>query len=236
MLKKHIQTDDVSKLDKCSNSSNGHKKSPPSSSNGFTLSTEQLHQLLSGDQANTSKNSFDNAVKKQQQLLVICNTLDRQNSIYAEIDSLLNSSNGIHWLDMQISAFKSLCPAEILLKLSHSSKSFAHEINDTQIIKLQYFSLINEHIFSPLSALAKIDPGTLDDNERKEWHDWCKGLDNEFNTIKQQITSANNFFTLKTFDKIINLAKDTDIQQQIGNTKHLFQNTAFSNKSVEFCD
>ena len=234
MLKKHIQDNDVNKLHKQSNAPANRKN--PAASNGYALSTEQLHQLLSGDQLNTCQSQFDKAVHKQHQLLIICNTLDRQNSLHMEVELLLTSANGIHWLDQQISEFKSLCPAEILLQLSHPSKNMTHRITNCHVINQCYFSLLNEHLLSPLTTLSRIEPKEMSDHDRDEWYGWCKTIDNELSSIKQQMKSAQSFFSLKTFDKIMKLAKDNNIRQLTGNMKHLFHSTNILKQSVEYND
>ena len=230
-----MQSKDVNNLEKHTSNSNT-SRTPAATSSGYGLSTKQLHQILSGDQLNTCHNPFDKAVHKQHQLLLICNTLDRQNSIHMEIELLLNSANGIHWLDQQISEFKLLCPDDILLQLLHPPQNRIHKIDNSHVISQQYFSLLNEHILSPLTTLTRIEPKELNELERNEWYDWCKGLNNELGIIKQQLKLARDFFSLKTFDKIMKLAKDNDIRQQTGNMKHLFQNTNISKQSVEYND
>jgi len=230
MQTKHIHNKDVQK--KANISSNGAKRPP--NTNGYSLSTKQLHHLLSGDQLNTSHDSFDDAVHKQQQLLTICNLLDRQNSIHDEIEKLLNAENGAYWLDKQISNFKLLCPAEILNQISHSAISKTPLIHNSEIINLHFLSLISEHLFSPLTTLSRIKTEELSEFDRNDWYQWCLNFNEQLKTIKLQIKSAQLFFTLKTFDKIKNLAKDDYIEQQIGHTKKLFQLNSTAKQDVEY--
>lgn len=209
--------------------------SPPSC-NGYELSTEQLHRLLSSDQINTCESSFDKAVQKQKQLFSICNTLDRQNQIHQEIQLLLNKADGIHWLDFQISEFKSLCPTEILEQLSRPSKETIQIINNSQIINQEFFNLFDEQLYSPLKTLAKISPENMNEFDRGKWHHWCQNIDSRLGAIKNQIKSAQEFFSLKTFDKIEKLAKDNITLIQLGNIKHLFQQNTFPTHDVEHYD
>lgn len=225
MLTKHIHNKDVHK--KSNPSRNGAKR--PANSNGYSLSTEQLHQLLSGDQLNTSQNTFDDAVHKQQQLLTICNLLDRQNSIHDEIENLLNAENGAYWLDKQISEFKLLCPSEILTQISHSANTKTAPIKNGDIINLHFLSLISEYLFSPLTTLSRIKTEELSEFERDDWYQWCLTFNDQLQTIKSQIKSAQLFFKSKTFDKIKKLAKDDYTAQQIGHTKKLFQLSTTAN-------
>lgn len=232
MQTKHIHNKDVHKE---ANQSGDGAKRPPNT-NGYSLSTEQLHQLLSGDQLNTCQNSFDDAVHKQQQLLTICNLLDRQNSIHDEIEDLLNAENGAYWLDKQISEFKLLCPTEILNQLSHSSNAKTPPIHNGDIINLHFLSLISEHLFSPLTTLSRIKTDELSEFERDDWYQWCLNFNDQLQAIKSQIKSAQLFFKLKTFDKIKNLAKDDYTKQQIGHTKKLFQLSTTAKQDVEYND
>jgi len=230
MQRKHIHINDVKKAS--TQTKNGAKR--PASSNGYSLSTDQLHQLLSGDQLNTSLNTFETAVKKQQQLLTICNLLDHQNSIHAEIEHLLNAEKGAYWLDKQISAFKTLCPPDILSQLLHTANAKTPLIENIGSIDQHFLSLINEHLYSPLTTLSHIKSEELDESEREDWYEWCLHFGEKLNTIKLQIKSAQSFFNLKTFDKINNLAKDDTIKQQFGHTKNLFQHSSTENHDVEY--
>ena len=206
----------------------------PTSSNGYALSTQQLHQLLSGDQKITCHDPFEQAVLKQQQLLVICNLLDRQNSIHQRLSQLLNADDGAQWLDRKISKFKSHCPAEILHKISHASSEQCAEIKYCSVINQNFFSQISEHLYTPLIILSKLQTSELNDNERQDWYEWCLGFKNKLTTIEKQMSDGKAFFSLKTFDKIRVLAKDKVIQQQIGSMKNLFQTNPLPDHDVEF--
>jgi len=230
MQNKHIHNNDVQQIEK--KSDNGPKRPP--NTNGYSLSTQQLHQLLSGDQLNTCQNSFDEAVHKQQQLLTICNLLDRQNSIHEEIENLLNAENGAYWLDKQISEFKLLCPAEILSQLSHPANSKTTMVHNAEFINQNFLSLISEHLLSPLNTLSRIKTDQLNKFEREDWYQWCLSFNDQLKTIKSQIKSAQSFFNLKTFDKIRILAKDSSTKQQIGQTKKLFQLSSNAKQDVEY--
>jgi len=209
-------------------------KKRPASSNGYALSTQQLHQLLSGDQQNTSHDPFEQAVHKQQQLLVICNLLDCQNSIHPRLSQLLNTDDGAQWLDQKISEFKSLCPAEILHKISHASNEQCAEIKFCSVINQNFFSQISEHLYTPLIILSKLQTSELSDDERQDWYDWCLGFNDKLAAIEKQMTDGKEFFSLKTFDKIRLMAKDKTIQQQIGSMKNLFQSSPLPDHDVEF--
>lgn len=233
MRTKHIELKDVQEKSKRAQKSPPTGKRPPNI-NGYNLSTTQLHQLLSGDQLSTSNDPFDKAVQKQQQLLTICNLLDRQNNIHREIDELLHSANGADWLDKQISEFKSHCPTEILLALLHNAGNKSSLIENAAIINQHFFSLIHEHLLTPLSTVAKLQHNELTQYERQDWYEWCLNFQNEFEHIKQQICTARNFFTMKTFDKISELSKDKNTRQQIGNMKSLFQSNNLVKHDVEY--
>lgn len=207
--------------------------SKPPNSNGYSLSTEQLHSLLSGDHINTCENTFDKAVLKQQQLLTICNVLHHQNSLHKDLELLLTSTNGIDWIDAQINEFKANCHPDLLVKLSHPAQTDTQKIENSQIINQHFFSLINERLCIPLSILSKLDPKKMNERERTEWYEWCLEFDITLEKIKQYVNSAQQFFSIKTFDKISNLAKDTGIQQHLGNIKHLFQSNANLAHDVE---
>jgi len=209
-------------------------KKRPASSNGYTLSTQQLHQLLSGDQQITSHDPFEQAVLKQQQLLVICNLLDRQNSIHQRLSQLLNADDGAQWLDQKISEFKSHCPAEILHKISHASNEQCAEIKYCSVINQNFFSQISEHLYTPLIILSKLQTSELNDNERQDWYEWCLDFKNKLTAIEKQMADGKEFFSLKTFDKIRVLEKDKTIQQQLGSMKNLFQPNPLPDHDVEF--
>lgn len=199
--------------------------------------TKDLHNILSADQKNNAQSSFEKAIRKQQQLFTICNTLERQNTLLQELENLLNSENGVIWLDTQIEQFKVFCPPKILLQLSKpSSMSSTKKIEHSEIIHLNFLSLINEIFYIPLNALTKIKTGSMSDRERKEWYEWCLKVDQQLVMFNVQIISAQSFFNVKSFDKICNLAKDDTIRQQLGNIEYLFQQKISSAEDVECND
>lgn len=201
------------------------------------IDTKDLHTLLSSDRKNNAENSFENAIRKQQQLFTICNTLKRQNTLLQELENLINSENGVIWLDTQIEQFKAFCPPKILLQLSKpASTSTNNKIEHSEIIHLNFLSLINEIFYIPLSALIKIDTGSMSDHERKEWYGWCLKIDQQLVMFNIQVISAQSFFNVKSFDKICNLAKDDTIRQQLGNIEYLFQQKTSSAEDVECSD
>lgn len=207
-------------------------KSTPLSSNGYGITTQQFHTLLSTDQHNNYESTFHKAICKQQQLFTICNTLERQNALLHEFEDLLSSDKGALWLDSQIKQFKSFCPSHILMQLSKPCSSSLHKIEHSEIINLNFLNLINEIFYIPLNALAKIKTGTMSEQERKEWYEWCLKIDQQLLMFKVQIISAQSFFSIKSFDKICNLAKDGTTRQQIGNIKHLFQQKTSSAEDI----
>lgn len=221
----HIQKDDV-KLDDVKLNDKPHQQSTPpkrpASSNGYALSTTQLHQLLTGDQLSTCHDPFEKAVKKQQQMLVICNLLDHQNSIHVDLEKLLYDDDGAVWLDQQIGEFKSVCPAEILQQLMHIPGSGNHSIEHTDTIQKNYFSLISEMLYTPLLTLTKLQTTDLTEQERNDWYEWCLEFGDKLNKIRQQIASARQFFSGKTFDHLRLMSKDSATQQQIEQMKKLF--------------
>jgi hypothetical protein len=224
---------DVLELNKAAPSFN---KPTSHRNNGFGITTQQFHTLLSTDQQSNYESSFHKAICKQQQLFTICNTLERQNDLLHEFEDLLSSDKGALWLDSQIKQFKSFCPSNILMQLSKPCSSSLHKIEHSEIINLNFLSLINEIFYIPLNALAKIKTGTMNEHERREWYEWCLKIDQQLLMFKVQIISAQSFFSTKSFDKICNLAKDKTTQQQIGNIKHLFQEKTSSAEDVECND
>lgn len=201
------------------------------------IDTKHFHTLLSPDQKNNTESSFEKAIRKQQQLFTICNTLERQNTLLQELENLLNSKNGVIWLDTQIQQFKAFCPPKILLQLSKPSRtSTNNKIEYSEIIHLNFLSLINEIFYIPLNALTKIKTGSMSDHERKEWYEWCLKVDQQLVMFNVQIISAQSFFNVKSFDKICNLAKDDTIRQQLGNIEYLFRQKTSSAEDVECSD
>jgi len=236
MPSNHIKKNDVSSNSSSSQSAAsqpGLNQRPPST-NGYTLSTEQLHQLLSGDQQSTCHDPFEEAVHKQQQLLSICNLLDRQNSIHNRLDQLLNAENGAHVLDQKISEFKFRCPADILRQLSHPSSHQSIDIKHGDIINMNFFSQINERLYSPLLTLSKLNCNHLSNEERQDWYDWCADFDSRLASIEEHMGSCWQFFSMKTFDKVLQMTKDKAIQQQIGCMKNLFQSSDLVEHDVEY--
>jgi len=221
---------------KKNNTTRGHQASSLAKINGYSLTSEQLNRLLSADQTDTSADLFDKAVLKQQQLLTINNTLNKQNKIHSEIELLINANNGVYCIDSHISEFKLLCPPEILLNLSQPCKSTAPVIKNGDIINQNFFSLVNELLYSPLITLSKTAINAISEQERTEWYDWCNQLDSQIQSIKHKLVSAQRFFSLKTFDKLTALAKDEHTQEQLGNTKHLFQHNDVFTHDVEHDD
>lgn len=209
-------------------------KAIPPSINGYGINTDQFNALLSGNQLNSHETSFDKAVRKQQQLFTICNTLERQNILISKIEEILNDRNGALWLDSQIREFKLLCPSGVLMKISTPLTSPARGIRHSEIIHLDFLSLINDIFYTPLNALEQIKLGELSEHERKEWYEWCIKIDSQLIMFKAQIKSAQTFFSTKSFDKICRLAKDDNDQQQLGNMKYLFQQKAQSIDDVEY--
>lgn len=232
MNNKHILKEGVQQKNTHSSERSAAFSTRPSSTNGFNLSTEQLHNLLTKDHESCSQNPFDKAVEKQQKLLKIINTLDRQNTIHQTLDDLLNSRYGIHWLDQQINLFKSLCPGEILSMLRHIAISQKHLIPGCDTILHQYHCLLNELIHTPLKTLANTKINELNEYERNDWYNWCSDLDRKIHQLQERINDSRYFFTEKTFDKIYDLTKDTHVRQQLGSTKHLFLVTALEEQNV----
>jgi len=191
------------------------------------LETTSIQTLLATDNINNQHSSFKKAVHKQQQLFTICNTLERQNSLLLEIEGLLNNENGVLWLDTQISQFKNLCPSHLLMKLSRCTNTI-NNIENCEILHLNFLSLLNEIFYVPLNALSQLQIGLLGDQERKDWYEWCLKIDQQLLMFKVQIQSARSFFSTKSFDKICNLAKDSNNEQQLGNIKYLFQHKVSS--------
>ncbi|MCK5336190.1 MAG: hypothetical protein KAQ67_08505 [Gammaproteobacteria bacterium] len=204
----------------------------PSSINGYGITTDQFHTLLTADQQNSYQNSFDKALRKQQQLFTICNTLERQNTLLHELEDLLNSEKGILWLDSQIKQFKTYCPPAILRQLFKPTNFTSKKIENSEIINLNFLSLINEIFYIPLNALVKIKTGEMTECERNEWYQWCLKIDQQLVMFKVQLKSALTFFSTKSFDKICDLAKDVATEQQLGNMKHLFQQKTSSVEDV----
>lgn len=201
------------------------------------IDTKHFQSLLSPDQKNNAESSFEKAIRKQQQLFTICNTLERQNTLLQELENLLNSKNGVIWLDTQIQQFKLFCPPKILLQLSKPSRtSTNNKIEHSEIIHLNFLSLINEIFYIPLNALTKIKTDSMSDHERKEWYEWCLKIDQQLVMFNVQIISAQSFFNVKSFDKICNLAKDDTIRQQLGNIEYLFRQKTSSAEDVEHSD
>lgn len=216
------------------NSIDINKTDLPVDENG--INTQQIHALLLTEQQNNHKSSFDKAIRKQQQLFTICSTLERQNALLNELEDLLNSNNGVYWLDTQIQQFKDFCPSSIFTQLSKSSNDSIHKIEHSEIINLSFFNLINDIFYIPLNALTKIKTGLMNECERKQWYEWCLKIDQQLVMFKVQIISAQSFFCEKSFDKIYNLAKDDTIKQQLGNVEHLFQQKTSSTEGVECKD
>ncbi|MDH5423406.1 MAG: hypothetical protein OEY29_00260 [Gammaproteobacteria bacterium] len=209
-------------------------RSVPPSFNGYGINTEQFNALLSGNQLHCHETSFDKAVRKQQQLFTIYNTLERQHTLIYKIDEILNNRHGVLWLDSQIKEFKLLCPSDILMNISTPLISPLRGIEHSEIIHLNFCSLINDIFYTPLNALIKIRLADLSEHERKEWYEWCLKIDSQLIMFKAQIKSAQTFFSAKSFDKICRLAKDNDHQQQLGNMRYLFQQKARSVDNVEY--
>jgi len=193
----------------------------------IVLETSSKQALLASDNIKNHHRSFKKAVQKQQQLFTICNTLERQKSLLLEVEDLLNNQNGVLWLDAQISQFKNLCPSNLLMKLSRCTNTIKN-IENCEIIHLNFLSLLNEIFYVPLNALSKLQIGQLDDQERKDWYEWCLNIDQQLLMFKIQIKSARSFFCTKSFDKICYLAKDSINEQQLGNIKYLFQHKVSS--------
>ena len=204
----------------------GHSK-PTETIEKTALETSSIQALLATDNIKNHHRSFKQAVQKQQQLFTICNTLERQKSLLLEIESLLNNKNGVLWLDAQISQFKNLCPSHLLMKLSRCTNT-TNSIENCEIIHLNFLSLLNEIFYVPLNALSKLQIRQLDDQERKDWYEWCLNIDQQLLMFKIQIKSARSFFCTKSFDKICYLAKDSINEQQLGNIKYLFQHKVSS--------
>lgn len=228
MQYKPVQNIDVTTSKNTSKPSSGSISTVPSSA--------QLQHLLSGDLMSPAQNSSDITTHKQQQLFTIHNILDRQETLLNDIDLLVNNNRGAHWLDAQISEFKSLCPAELLLQISHPSSSKLSAIEHCDIINQHFLSLVIELLHSPLISLSKTNLNEINELQRSEWYEWCNELTSQIETIKHKVRSAQTFFSIKTFDNISRLAKDKRIREQLGIIKHLFQHTHFLAHDVECND
>lgn len=213
--------DDVLELNTPNNQS---KKPIPLKSNQSSCKREQIHTLLSRSPSNSKDTPFDKALRRQQQLFTISTTLERQTRLLDEIDTLLNSQKGITWLDSQIKELKTLCPSNILMQLAKPSHATSPSgIKNSEIINLDFISLINEIFYIPLNALSTIKIDEISDNARKEWFEWCLKIDQQLVIFKVQVRTAQSFFNLSSFDKIYQLADDEDTKKQLKEIAHLFE-------------
>ncbi|MDH5518451.1 MAG: hypothetical protein OEY36_11640 [Gammaproteobacteria bacterium] len=191
----------------------------PPSINGYSLSMQQLNHSLSSIADSTKPNTFDTAIGKQQQNLLISECLEKQTLPRKKINHLLNDNAAV-LINSRLCKFKLHCPDQVLPQLVHTSTSNIAAIKYSHIISQNFYSLVNELLYSLLNSVLKVSPDPLHDQTRGEWR---YELSPQFNQIK----SAHRFLNIKTFDKLCRLAKDKEIQEQLGRIKHLFQHNVF---------